>query len=211
MKIQRTTIAMTIKIGAVVEGQTEYYCVPKLVGKLGQVFLSPPICLKGVGERIPWEDLIRKFVVNKVKILALRHTPPPDKILVIIDREGRPECCPSLAKKCEDILSEELSQSGICVPTKMIIPNNQFECWLFAQPELLDSMNIFNVKVSELLPQEIDESNPLSIVKENLKQGKGWDKIKYGAFLAQKININDPLVLARSRSLRKFVKEVSSK
>lgn len=198
-----------MKIGIIAEGFTEYESVPKLVGKLGHSVVGRNN-LRGIGEEFPWEALFERKIFPLVRAYALRpYSNRPDKVLIVIDRENRPECCGQLAALGSSVLQNLLSAESLSIATSIVLPNRCIECWLFAQPELLDTSPLFKRPIALQIGNAIDEKNILQIVKNNLAPNKTWDKIAHGKLLAQAINLSSPSVLARSRSLRKFVKELT--
>jgi len=199
-----------MKVGVIGEGPTEYRCVPSLVARLNHRVVGVHD-LGGIGGSFPWDKAILLRVYPYVRSFAVRGSPSrPDKVIVVVDREDRPECCGALAGRGCDLIRAELAKEGLEISTSIVLANRQFECWLFAQPELLDGSPIFKVRISSLINSETDEKNILSMVNASLKQGRKWDKPGYGKALAQRLELTNPAVLGRSRSLRKFVKELQA-
>lgn len=197
-----------MKIGIIGEGFTEYEAVPHLVGKFGHTIVGRAH-LHGVGTEYPWEPLIKDRVYALVRSYAVKSPPNrPDKVIVVIDREDRPECCGRLAEIGLAIIQDSLAKEALFIPVSIIIPNKILECWLFAQPGLLDRSKLFRRPISCAIGNQTDGKNILDIVKNNLAPKMKWKKVEHGKALAQKIDLMDQAVLNRSRSLRKFVKEV---
>jgi hypothetical protein len=97
----------------------------------------------------------------------------------------------------------------LTLPVSVVLANRQFECWLLANTTALDSSPLLKEPISPHLAETVDEIDVLGIIKSKLKRGCGWDKPRYGKALAQRLDIQDATILSRSRSLRKFVKELS--
>lgn len=198
-----------MKIGLIGEGDTEFNAVPTMIAKLGHVVVgNHNLC--GAGADYPWEALFVKKVYPYARAFAIKAAVNrPDKVIVILDREERPECCGSLATLGVTILKRELATEQLELDISVILANRQFECWLMANTSALDGSPLMRRNISTLLGETVDETNVMGIIKDNLKKGIGWDKPRYGKALAQKLNLHDATVLARSRSLRKFVKELT--
>jgi hypothetical protein len=199
-----------MRIGVIGEGETEFHCVPTLVAKLGHVVVGVHQ-LGGVGSGFPWEKLFCDKVYPYVRGFAVKSPiNRPDKVIIVLDREERQECCGLLARQAQNLLLSELAKENLTMPVSVVLANRQFECWLVGDGSALDSSPLLKQKLSPLIGTTIDEANVLGIIKQNLKRGCGWDKPRYGKALAQKLDLACPRVLASSRSLRKFVKELTA-
>jgi hypothetical protein len=199
-----------MRIGIIGEGDTEYYSVPTLVAQLGHTVVGVHnLC--GVGDDYPWEALFAKKIYPYVRSFAIKPlTSRPDRVVVVLDRESRSECCGGLAETARQLVAQELASENLRIPLSVILANRQFECWLLANVTALDGSPLLRGPISPLLGAAVDEKDVLGIIKANLKRGCGWDKPRYGKALAQKLDLADQAVLGRSRSLRKFVKEVGN-
>jgi hypothetical protein len=69
---------------------------------------------------------------------------------------------------------------------------------------------MFKRPLSRLIGGITDGKDILSIINANLKPSRNWDKIRFGLALAKKLDLSKGTVLQRSRSLRKFVKELTN-
>lgn len=75
------------------EGDTEFACVPKIAGRLGHVIIGN-FNVGGCAQ--DWDQAFEVQILPYVRTAALKD---PDKILVVVDRENRPECSPSLLRR----------------------------------------------------------------------------------------------------------------
>ena len=191
-------------MACVSEGETEYSCVPKIVGRLGHVVVHNT-CLYGCPT--DWERTFKGEVLPQVQTAALKQ---PDKILVVVDREKRPECCPELAAKASKILADGLRAVNLVANVAVVVSDRTFEVVVMADYELVDSLDIFRQSVIEQLGASLDGKNPVSLVREMIKPGSKYNKRSHGAKLASKMKLEDETVLARSRSLRKLIKELTN-
>lgn len=190
-----------MRIGCIVEGDTEYYCTPKLLGRLGHVVLTP---LSIHGSSGNWEQLLLRKVVPRIRALALKA---PDKIIIMLDREDRPDCTAELARQATQVISHEITNFKITCSIAIIIADKYFECLLFADYDLLDSMPIFSERVSPRLGDTTDGKNVLALAKAALREGERYRKNEHGPILARRINLDSTAVAGRNRALRKLLKE----
>ena len=188
-------------IGCVVEGETEYYCAPKLLGRLGHSVLKPLAIHGSSGD---WEQILRRKVIPRVKALALKY---PDKIIIILDKEDRQECSPELARRALAVIAGEIAGFHVLCPVAVVIADRYFECILFADYDALDSMPIFTQPVSPQFGETTDGKNVLALVKAALRPGESYRKNEHGPVLAQRIDLDSAAVAARNRGLRKLLKE----
>lgn len=198
-----------MKIGFIGEGETEFNCLPTLISKFGHQTVGNHH-LSGVSGSFPWEKLMKIRIFPYLRGFAVKKGQTrPDKVLIVIDREKRGDCCGLLSTAGHSVLKACLESCNLDISFAIVLPNPTFESWLFSQPDLLDNSPLFDGPISHLFPQDLDSRNALNIAKARLKAGKAWDKPKHGKALAQRIDLGDATVASRSRSLRKFIKEIS--
>jgi hypothetical protein len=198
-----------MKIGIIGEGDTEYACLPTMVSKLGHTVVgNHNLC--GIGANYPTESLFAKKIYPYVRGLSIKSMQSrPDRVVIVLDRENRTECSGEIAAAGLKILERELSKENLIMPISVVVANRQFECWLLADTTALDGSPLFKDVLSSQIGPTIDEINVLGIIRANLRPSCGWDKPRYGKALAQKLDLTSPEVLSASRSLRKFVKELT--
>ncbi|MGA8222519.1 MAG: hypothetical protein WB780_12765 [Candidatus Acidiferrales bacterium] len=194
-----------LRVAIIGEGQTEYYCVPKLAGRCGHVVIGSA-WIRMVNPDFDWERLFELRVVPLVMAMLLKN---PDKIVVIIDKEDRVECPAELAQRGLAIIQ---SQCGHCVGNcaiTVVISNKSFECLLFADYEAVDKLPILRAPVSQTFPPTTNGQSVIPWIKSGLKPGSAYHKIRDGMFLAQRIDYGKPEIQGRCRSLRKLVRELT--
>jgi hypothetical protein len=153
-----------------------------------------------------WETLITRKVLPRARTMALKR---PDKLLVVLDRESRDVCSPSLARLAERIITDDLRASGTLCEVSIIVPNRQFECLLFADFDLVDRLKVFRTPISARLAGTTEEKKLSTHISACMRPNSKYDKVVHGKAIAQRMQLQSPQVLARSRSLQKFVKELS--
>ncbi|MGA2030216.1 MAG: hypothetical protein ABSG87_09105 [Verrucomicrobiota bacterium] len=198
-----------MKIGIIGEGQTEFYCLPTLVAKFNHTIVGVHH-LHGVGATHAWDKVVCLKFYPYVRAFAKKSSVnKPDNVLIVVDRETRPQCCPELADQAVARLQSLRGADGLMMPVAVVIPNPKFECWLLANPQILDNSPLFKKPISSAIGNQTDGKNIDALIKRHLKADEKWIKHVYGKKLAQKLDLNDKTTLKRSRSLRKFVKELT--
>src|SRR6266480_3984846 len=101
-----------MRIGVIGEGETEYNCVPTLVSKLGHVVVGVHH-LGGAGTDFAWNKLFVNKIFPYVRGFAVKRPENrPDRVVIVLDRERRQECCGALARQAETLLSGELANEN---------------------------------------------------------------------------------------------------
>jgi len=177
--------------------------MPKFIGRLGHTVVSN-VHVGGCDD--DWDRTFERTILPYVRTAALIG---PDKILVVVDRERRVQCCPTLARGALQILANGLSAVNLTATVAVVVSDRKFETVLMADYELVDTMSILAGPVSQDFGATLDGTDPKVIVDRGLKHGNKYRKVLHGAALASKMRLDDPTVLARSRALGKIVKELS--
>ena len=195
-----------MKIALIGEGETEFDCLPTMAGRLGNVVVR---CghIGGADEDTEWGSLIERKVAPLVASYSLAQ---PEKIVVVLDREGRAPCCGNLAAEGVNAIRRRCGYLlGTCGLT-LVMSNRRFEALLFSDYDAVDSLPVLRGRVSHQFPEVTDEHNVVSWVHEGLRAGLSYDKRRDGKFLAQRMRLEHPDVLRRNKSLRKLIKELST-
>lgn len=177
--------------------------MPRLVGRLGHVIISN-VHVGGIAVERAWNVICSEQLLPYIRTAALKK---PDKILVVVDRENRQNCCAELAISALASFQEGLRAVNLSADVAIVLSDKKFESIIMADYDLVDGMPILSRKVSPNFGNSLDGKDPRSILKSALKPGAAYHKVRHGAQLASKMNFT-PTVLARSRSLRKLVKEI---
>ena len=194
-----------MKVAIIGEGQTEYYCLPKFVGRLGHVVVGQARIVMPNPE-FNWERLFELRIVPLVHAMLTKN---PDKILMVLDKEHRPDCCPELARRGLAVIAQHCGHCLGCCQVGVVISDMNFESVLFADYEVVDQLTILESEnVSSTFPPSTDGQNVLPWISHSLKPGHAYQKIRDGMFLAKRIQLTSQHVQARNRSLRKLVHEL---
>ena len=191
----------------VVEGHAEFNCIPSLLGRRGHTVIGR-LTLNGGNGKSLWAALIRNKVFPRVRGMALKR---PDKVLVVLDREDRSDCCPTLASTAAAILQQALAAENIVCCLSIVVCDRNFENALFADVQLVDRLAIIapQHKFSTSVPASLDGVNVLARLKSCLAPGQCYDKVRHSLALIRELDYNDAQVLQRSRCLQKLIKESS--
>lgn len=191
-----------MKIACVGEGDTEFFCVPKMVGRLGHVVISNANLGGCAGD---WDYVFSEQVLPYVRTAALKS---PDKILIIVDKEKRQDCCPELVGRASAIVANGLAAVNLITPFAIVIADRKFESIVMADYELVDKLPILSRSVSADFGPSLDGKDPKPVVDRALRPGSAYHKVRHGSALASKMRLDNQTVLQRSRALRKLVKEL---
>jgi hypothetical protein len=187
------------------EGQTEFYCLPKIAGRLGHVVVHKA-WIRPVSTEFDWE---RFFLLRVVPLVTAALLKSPDKIIIVIDREDRPQCSVELAQRG---LQEIVRCCGHCLgqcSIHVVVANRTFESLLFADYAAVDSLPILRQAISHTFPNSCEGVKVIHWLNASMRPGYSYDKIRDGMTLAKTMRLSDAGVQARSRSLRKLVKELT--
>jgi hypothetical protein len=93
---------------------------------------------------------------------------------VVLDREGRQDCSPTLAAKAVTLLQEDLNSENIVCNLCVVVCDRKFENAILADTHLVDRLNVVRAdqKFSALAPPTIDGMGVLGILKNCLLPGK---------------------------------------
>jgi hypothetical protein len=194
-----------MKVALIGEGQTEFTCLPKLAGRLGNAVVGRARTIT-VSSDFDWRLFFEKRVVPLVFAML---TNAPDKIVIVLDREDRDECPADLATMGLEVIT---THCGYCLgdcTIAVVISNRKFESLLFADYAAVDSLPILKHPISHTFSATTDATSVVTWITPALEEGCAFDKVQHGAILAKRMNLDDPRVQQRSRSLRKLIKELT--
>jgi hypothetical protein len=193
-----------MRLACVGEGETEWVCVPRIAGNLGHTIIFNA---HAGGCSADWEYAVSKEILPFVLTAALKR---PDKILVVLDREDRPGCCGELAGQARQLLVDGLTAKGLQGNVAVVVSNKKFEAIIMADYELVDTLPCLARPVCRDFGPALDGKNPLNVIKPALRSGKTYHKLRDGGYLASRLRLDSPVVYARSKCLRKLVRELPS-
>jgi uncharacterized protein DUF4276 len=194
-----------MKIGLLVDGRAEYYGLPHVLPRLGsphqilsplvcdiQPFASPAQMALAAGKRFP--------------ILLAKGA---ESIVVLIDKETRPDCTGELAQAVEREAGVRLKDFSAMVKLQVVLKVVTFENWLVAASEALGGLPGLFENVARIEKQtakgRADAVDALGLLKACSRQ-RAYDKVEGAVAICRRL---DPVRAAEnSRSFRKFLKTV---
>jgi hypothetical protein len=121
---------MILNLCCIIEGHGEEQAVPVLVRRIQQSF-RPDLQLEFQRLRVPRHRMVRAHELERAVELAVRLTPAPRAILVLVDADDDPPCMlgPELLKRAQAARPD--------VSVGVVLANREFETWFLAAIESL--------------------------------------------------------------------------
>lgn len=193
-----------MKIGLLVDGQAEYRALPHLLSRLGaphQVLEPPLFC-----DIQPFASPAQMALAASKRfstLLAKRA----DLIVILIDKETRPDCTVELVQAVEREARRRLKDLSSTVDLQVVFKVAMFENWLVADPQALARLPGLFEHVERIERQvssgRADSVNAEDLLKACSKQ-RGYHKVDGAVAICKGL---DPVRAAgNSRSFRKLLK-----
>ncbi|MFQ6029146.1 MAG: DUF4276 family protein [Dehalococcoidia bacterium] len=194
-----------MRIGFLVEGQSEYVALPELLKRcdsphvlLTRVLVAP---VSPLGT--PYQ--IANQLMKKIPILATRNV---DKVVVLIDRENCPQCAGHRASEIRIALNQRLMQKGYSLSVDVVIKNRCFENWLVADVEALREISgIFELSqatLNQIQPNKADNANAIQLLRRSCCHPHTYEKVAHSKAILSRADPNR--IAANSRSFRRFLR-----
>jgi len=192
-----------MKIGLLVDGRAEYYGLPHVLPRLGSPHqvLSPLVC-----DIQPFASPAQMALAasKRFQILLAKGA---ESIVVLIDKETRPDCTVELVRAVEREARTRLREISATVDLQVVLKVSMFENWLIADPEALGGLAGLFEKVERIEKQVVkgraDSADALGLLKACSRE-RVYDKVKGATAICPRL---DPTRAAgNSRSFRKFLK-----
>ena len=192
-----------MKIGLLVDGRAEYYGLPHVLPRLGSPhqILSPLVC-----DIQPFASPAQMALAasKRFPILLAKGA---ESIVVLIDKETRPDCTGELAQAVEREARVRLKDFSATVKLQVVLKVVMFENWLVADPEALGGLPGLFENVTRIEKQtangRADAVDALGLLKACSRQ-RAYDKVEGAVAICKRL---DPTRAAEnSRSFRKFLK-----
>jgi len=190
-----------MKIGFVVDGDSEYGSLPALYAQLqiatGNQFLKP---LKASLQPKAPTGAIARASLKRVLQLESRGA---HQVVVLIDRENRDDCAPELAAAIRASLAASSPSSRVSV----VVKDRTFENWLLADLDALRSQpqrfNVTRRTAREVSPDKADHVNAQDLISRSVVGGRGYHKVKDSQRILDRARIER--MAANSRSFRRLL------
>lgn len=190
-------------LGLVVEGESEYYGLPHFLQRLG-IRHTVPAVFRGQSGTMGAEGVARRAI----PYIKAQLNKQVRKVLVVIDREDRSECSGQLAAGVNFQISRMLTAERIEASIVVVCANTKFENWLIADPQGLAGHKLVLPSLRQRKPLNVDGKDGEAELRRCFVKGKHYTKGTLTGQLAALVRLEDKRVQARSRSLRKLIKEV---
>jgi Domain of unknown function (DUF4276) len=196
-----------MKIGLLVDGRAEYYSLPYLLPRLGSPHqvLNPLVC-----DIQPFASPAQMALAasKKFPILLARGV---ETIIVLIDKETRPDCTVELVQAVEREAKSRLASLSTTVDLQVVLKVSMFENWLVADPRALGDLAGLFEKVERIEKQVLkgraDAVDALGLLNACSRQ-RSYDKMAGAVAICKRL---DPVRAAEnSRSFRKLLKAVGA-
>lgn len=191
-----------MKVGFIVDGTSELEALPKLMPMLSHIPEFRPLrpVRAAVGANAP-VDTISFVVAELLGALANRD---PELVIVLWDREQRPECPGALAQSLW-LRITHLTKGDFDL--RVVIKDRMFENWLVAAlPALPGSQSRFLLSQSSrrsISPNKADNVDALGLMKMSVIHGQ-YEKVKDSQRILAGANIDE--MATNSRSFRRFLR-----
>lgn len=192
-----------MKIGLLVDGRAEYYGLPQILPRLGSPHqvLSPLVC-----DIQPFASPAQMALAasKKFQILLARGA---ESIVILMDKETRPDCTVELVRAVEREARIRLEQISTAIDLQVVLKVSMFENWLVADPEAVANLTGMFEDVERIEKQvakgRADGVKALDLLKACSRQ-RSYDKVTGAKAICERL---DPGRAAEnSRSFRKFLK-----
>ena len=196
------------RIGLVVEGQTEYEALPKMLDRL-RVLHTTPSCFHGQGVDQPISSLAKDRILPHVRVQLAKGV---QKVAVILDAELRATEPPHFRKSLSDQLrrlvrgTEGQAASG---KVQVYLCVTKFENWLISDPRGICRSNYVSRDISNTVRCHADQKDALALIRSVFTGGGHYKRAVHGPRLARFVRVEDSSVRQCSRSLKEFIQGVT--
>lgn len=190
-------------IGLLVDGQAEYHGLPLILPRVetSARVIKPLYCDL---QPFATPEQIAHVAMKNMQILIQRGA---TEVIVLIDRETRPECPSMLASSVSTALKSRLLSITSRIKVVVVIKVSTFENWLVADYEAFKNLpgRFRDQRCIKLAvhPNKADNINATDLLKRCAK-GKDYDKVRDAKSICDKINPNR--AGKNSRSFRRFLR-----
>lgn len=193
-------------LAVLVEGESDYSAVRVLLEKAG---ITRIVRLKFGSQPVECSIslLVQRKLLRHIRLAKLKGA---DRIIVLLDREWRERCAPGLAS---DVCREIVRQAPLCsdpergASLRVVCPDCCLENWLIADPEGLSSHAYIVRSIARKVGSVADSKPAIEIIKWAFRKGRSYHKARDAPALARSVDVLDPAVRRRSKSLDKFLRE----
>ncbi len=189
-----------MRIGVVVDGRSEFSALPKLKLQIEDISGNTIAeIVKADIHPMATAAVIARAAAERISVLQMRNV---DCVVVLVDREDRPECPGALAEQIRERI-----QPRAPMPVAVVIKDRTFENWLVSDPDALLGMRArFAVSrgvVNSIRPNKADHIDAARALRVAAR-GHAYEKVKDAGRILERADVLR--MAANSRSFRKFLR-----
>ncbi len=192
-----------MKIGLLVDGRAEFEGLPHLLPRIASPhqILAPLFC-----DIQPFANpaQIALAASKKFPILLSRGA---ESIVVLFDKETRPDCTVELVRTVEREARKRLADHSDSATLHVVLKVSTLENWLVSDPEALRDLSGMFQDIDriakQVAPHRADAVNALGLLKQCCRL-KHYDKVRGSIEICKKIEPDR--AAGNSRSFRKLLK-----
>jgi hypothetical protein len=195
----------------IVHGDTEFYCLPRILSEFGIQYYGHPFNLRGKGFSENVSDIVKEDLLFAVETVSRTR---PDKILIVTDKENRQLCPGQYASMILNDLKKKLKRRvgtrhyKLIPCISVVVADSMYENWILADPDGISSLkSLVKRNPKNAIKGQADTKNAIRILNDCLikEYTKPYDSIE----LTKRVRFKNIEVQSRSKSLKKFLKETS--
>lgn len=189
-----------MRIGVIVDGRSEFSALPKLNPQIehlsGNVIAD---IVKADVHPMATAAVIARAASERIAVLQVRRV---DRVVLLVDREDRPECPGVLAEQIRERIQPQAP-----VPVLVVIKDKAFENWLVSDIDAILGMRarfaLSNQVINSIQPNKADHVDAYSVLRSAAIH-RTYDKVKDAGRILDHADVLR--MAANSRSFRKFLR-----
>jgi hypothetical protein len=189
-----------MKMGFIVDGDSEYRTLPIILSRIAPQCANdfPYVVKAPIPPYAPF-GTIAKSCQSRANLLFQKGA---QRVVILIDRESREECCGQIAQGISSAITEMVTGDVL-----IVVKNRRWENWIISDPDALKAQpRRFggNAAIKRaVVPDNADSLDALSLLKKHVK-GPAYSKILDSRRTLERAV---PMKMAaNSRSFRRFLR-----
>jgi hypothetical protein len=192
-----------MKIGIIVEGDSEHACLPTLLGRSSTDCQILKVLRAKVDPLAP-PAVIARGIKPELSILASKGA---HCVVTVLDYERGTDCVPDRARKIQNAILDAHVASGVA-QFEVVLKNSKFENWLVADTDAIRRMPArFRLTPGQIssIDKRADDIDALAILKA-AAQGSTYGKVRDSIQITRFAQPHK--VAANSRSFRRMLRVI---
>lgn len=191
---------VAMKIGLIVDGQSEFDALPLLRSQLesvtGNTIIGP---VRADIQPMAPVGRIARACVDRFPVLKVRNV---ELVIVLFDLESREECPGQLARSVKTAIGNRIT-----VPVEIVLKHRTFENWLVADVAALRaSPGRFDFGTHcerKIVPNKADHVDGYDLICRSIRKNQ-YSKVRDSVTILRNADANN--IAANSRSFRRFLR-----